>query len=71
MQGHETTAETLFSSHAYRACQNASELSSRKTTSKLSFIMKSRSILRWYRVLRVHYHWTVLQSIRSALWLAG
>ena len=28
------------------------------------------SILDWYRVLRVHYHWPLFQTIRFALWLA-
>ncbi len=28
------------------------------------------SIVGWYRILRTHYHWTVFQAIRYALWLA-
>lgn len=28
------------------------------------------SILDWYRILRVHYHWPLFQAIRFALWLA-
>ena len=28
------------------------------------------SILDWYRVLHVRYHWPWIQAIRSALWLA-
>jgi hypothetical protein len=28
------------------------------------------SILDWYRVLRAHYHFTIFQAIRFALWLA-
>jgi hypothetical protein len=28
------------------------------------------SMLDWYRVLRVHYHWPLFQAIRFALWLA-
>ena len=28
------------------------------------------SILDWYRVLPVHYHWPVFQAIRFVLWLA-
>ncbi len=31
--------------------------------------MKPISILDWYRVLRVHHHWTIFQAIRYALWL--
>lgn len=33
-------------------------------------IMKRLAILHWYRVLRVHHHWTVFQAVRFALWLA-
>ena len=32
--------------------------------------MKSPSLLGWYRILRIHYQWTIFQSIRWALWLA-
>jgi hypothetical protein len=32
--------------------------------------MKFLSLLRRYRNLRVHHHWTVFQAIRYALWLA-
>lgn len=32
--------------------------------------MKRQSILDWYRIFRVHRHWTVFQAIRYALWLA-
>ena len=28
------------------------------------------TFLDWYRVLRVHHHWTIFQAIRFALWLA-
>ena len=31
--------------------------------------MKPPTIIHWYRILRVHHHWTVFQSIRYALWL--
>jgi len=31
---------------------------------------KRPSILRWYRILRVHYHWPLFQAIRYALWLS-
>jgi hypothetical protein len=31
--------------------------------------MKALSILGWYRILRGHYHWTIFQSIRYAVWL--
>lgn len=31
--------------------------------------MKSLSISQWYYILRAHYHWTVFESIRYALWL--
>jgi hypothetical protein len=33
-------------------------------------IMNRRSILIWYRILRVHYHWPLFEAIRYALWLA-
>jgi hypothetical protein len=29
-----------------------------------------QSILEWYRILRVHYHWPLFQAIRFALWLS-
>ena len=29
-----------------------------------------RSVLIWYRILRAHYHWPLLEAIRYALWLA-
>ena len=32
--------------------------------------MKWHSIVKWYRILRVHYQWPVFQAIRGALWLA-
>ena len=32
--------------------------------------MKWHSIVKWYRILRVHYHWSVFQRIWYALWLA-
>jgi hypothetical protein len=32
--------------------------------------MKRPSILQWYRILRVHYHWPLFQAIRYALWLS-
>ena len=31
---------------------------------------ESLSILDWYHILRSHYHWTMFQAIRYALWLA-
>lgn len=31
---------------------------------------KRPSILGWYRMLRVHYHWPLFQAIQFALWLA-
>jgi hypothetical protein len=31
---------------------------------------KRQSMLEWYFVLRTHYHWTIFQAIRYALWLA-
>jgi hypothetical protein len=31
---------------------------------------KRPSILKWYRILRVHYHWPLFQAIRYALWLS-
>ena len=36
---------------------------------KTNAIMKSPSLLRWYRILRAHHQWTVFQAIRYALWL--
>lgn len=32
--------------------------------------LRGTSIFEWYRILRAHYHWTVFQAIRYALWLA-
>ena len=32
--------------------------------------LKRQSILDWYRIFRVHHHWTLFQAIRYALWLA-
>jgi hypothetical protein len=32
--------------------------------------MKSQSFVTWYHILRIHYHWTIFESIRWALWLA-
>jgi hypothetical protein len=32
--------------------------------------MKWQSIIKWYRILRVHYHWPLFEAIRYALWLA-
>jgi len=32
--------------------------------------MNQHSVLFWYRVLRTHYHWTMFQAVRYALWLA-
>ena len=32
-------------------------------------IMKTPSILDWYRILRAHHTWTVFQAVRYALWL--
>lgn len=37
-----------------------------KNESKLEAI----SIVGWYHILRAHYHWTIFQAIRYALWLA-
>jgi len=31
---------------------------------------KRLSIVSWYRILRVHYHWPLFQAIRFALWMA-
>jgi hypothetical protein len=31
--------------------------------------MNRPSMLNWYHILRVHYHWTMFQAIRYALWL--
>lgn len=28
------------------------------------------SILDWYRILRMHYHWPLFEAIRYALWLS-
>jgi len=32
--------------------------------------MKQLSILKWYRILRVHYHWPLFEAVRYALWLS-
>ena len=39
-------------------------------TRRRSAILKTPSILGWYRMLRAHYHWTIFQAIRYSLWLA-
>ena len=31
--------------------------------------MNRPSMLDWYHILRVHYHFTMFQAIRYALWL--
>jgi len=28
------------------------------------------SILKWYRILRVHYRWPLFEAVRYALWLS-
>jgi hypothetical protein len=35
-----------------------------------SAIMKSQTIVDWYRILRARHQWTMFQAIRYALWLA-
>ena len=43
----------------------------RKVRSLLErFDEKRVSILKWYRILRVHHQFTLFQAIRFALWLA-
>jgi len=32
-------------------------------------MMNRPSMLEWYRILRVHYHFTMFQAIQYALWL--
>ena len=32
-------------------------------------IMKSLTLIQWYRILRAHHQWTVFQSMQYALWL--
>jgi len=32
--------------------------------------MNRPSMLDWYRILRVHYHFTMFHAIQYALWLA-
>lgn len=32
--------------------------------------VKWQSILDWYRILRVQYHWPLFEAIRYALWLS-
>jgi len=32
--------------------------------------MNRPSVLDWYHILRAHYHLTMFQALRSALWLA-
>jgi hypothetical protein len=34
-----------------------------------SVTMNQPSVLGWYRILRAHYHLTMFQTIRYALWL--
>src|SRR5215469_12388089 len=34
-------------------------------------IMKTPTRFQWYRILRQHYQFSVSQSLRGALWLAG
>jgi len=34
-----------------------------------SATMNRPSMLGWYRILRVHYHFTMFQAIQYALWL--
>jgi hypothetical protein len=36
----------------------------------MTAIKKTPSVLGWYRILRVHYSFTLLQAVRYALWLA-
>ena len=31
---------------------------------------KRLSILKWYRLLRVHYHWPLFEAMRYAMWLS-
>jgi hypothetical protein len=38
--------------------------------SRKGAIMKTPSVLGWYRILRAHHAWTVFQAVRYAVWLA-
>jgi hypothetical protein len=33
--------------------------------------MKRPSLLEWYRILRAHHQFTILQAVRHAWWLTG
>ncbi len=45
--------------------------SHQETNSMRRATTEAPSILGWYRILRVHYHWPLFQAIRYALWLAS
>jgi len=34
-------------------------------------VMTTPTIFQWYRILRQHYRFTVLQEVRGALWLGS
>jgi len=42
---------------------NTNDVAAAKTLIRLS-------ILKWYRILRVHYHWPLFEAVRYALWLS-
>jgi len=39
------------------------------TNVRRELTVKPVSILQWYQILRLHYHWTIFEAIRFALWL--
>jgi hypothetical protein len=61
---------------AFKQPEGLDEMPSRNSQGELQAkeppgvpIMKSLTIIQWYRILRAHHQWTVFQSIRYALWL--
>jgi hypothetical protein len=56
-----------LSSHRFSAarCRPVS----RRTKARKAEIMRTYSMLDWYRILRVHYQWPLFEAIRFALWL--
>jgi len=39
------------------------------TNVRRELTVKPVSILQWYQILRLHYHWTIFEALRFALWL--
>ena len=59
------TFEIQFSLDAGRKGQSASTNDIAAATT-----VKRLSILKWYRILRIHYHFPLFQAIRYSLWLS-